>query len=77
MGVMSCSRKGCYEVGCKTYVPEVGYICGDCRNEFEEIVGNEELTISRMITKLEIFLSKKKETFKLVNVQEFFNRNIE
>lgn len=74
---MSCSRKGCYEVGCQTYVPEVGYICSDCRNEFEESVGNEELTVSRMITKLEIFLSQRKETVKLVNVQEFFNRNIE
>jgi hypothetical protein len=77
MGVMGCSRKGCGNAMCDTYVNSVaGYICDDCKSEFEELIGDEELPVSRMVTKLEIFLSKRKKTFELVNVQEFFNRNI-
>lgn len=36
MGVMSCSRSGCKHIMCDTYIPSVGYICGDCQADFKK-----------------------------------------
>lgn len=35
MGVMSCNRKGCENIMCDTYIPEIGYLCWECEKEFK------------------------------------------
>ena len=35
MGVMSCARKGCTNIMCDIYIPEIGYICHECQQEFK------------------------------------------
>jgi hypothetical protein len=35
MGVLPCYRKDCNNIMCNTYVDGVGYICDDCKEEFE------------------------------------------
>lgn len=40
MGVMACSRKGCNHILCDTYISEIGYICGECKQEFKEWLTN-------------------------------------
>ena len=75
MGVMNCTRKGCDNIMCQTYIPEIGYICGDCQREFAIIVGCEVLPESRLRTKLEIFLSKSKDhDHQKLSVEDFFNK---
>jgi hypothetical protein len=32
-----CNRKGCEEVRCPLYIIDHGYICNDCKKEFEEV----------------------------------------
>lgn len=36
MGVMNCYRKGCENILCDTYIPDIGYICRECKEEFKE-----------------------------------------
>jgi hypothetical protein len=36
MGVKSCGRKGCSNIMCDLYIPWLGYICNDCKREFEQ-----------------------------------------
>ena len=38
MGVMSCSRKDCENIMCRTHVDGVGYICDECESEFKEYI---------------------------------------
>lgn len=56
MGVMSCSRKDCENIMCHTYVNDIGYICSDCQREFEEIMGDQQLSGTKMAEELEIFM---------------------
>jgi hypothetical protein len=44
MGVMSCSRKNCDNIMCDTYVDSIGYVCGDCQEEFKRYLENSGLT---------------------------------
>lgn len=80
MGVKSCSRKGCGEIMCDTYVPEVGYVCTDCQAEFKIFLATKplpilnELDISRA---LEEFMKIPKNSFNKgeeMTVSEFFNK---
>lgn len=34
MGVLACDRRGCENIMCDFYVPSVGYICCECKEEF-------------------------------------------
>lgn len=34
MGVMMCSREGCYNIMCDTYIQGIGHICEDCKRDF-------------------------------------------
>lgn len=38
MSVLSCSRNGCNNIMCDTYVDGVGYICNSCQHEFKHYV---------------------------------------
>ena len=78
MGVMSCYRKGCENIMCDTYVPEVGYICYECQNEFKDyleynrIYVEREGEIRRELTK---FMETRKGDFTKgaeVDVDDFF-----
>lgn len=34
MGVRTCSKNGCTNIRCRTYVDWVGYICEECQESF-------------------------------------------
>lgn len=38
MGVKTCSKPGCNNIMCDTYVPEVGYVCTECQDDFVRYV---------------------------------------
>lgn len=38
MSVLSCARRGCENIMCETYVPDVGYVCRECQKEFKGYV---------------------------------------
>lgn len=41
MGVLQCDRKGCPEIMCDYYVLNVGYICGECKSEFQAMINGK------------------------------------
>ena len=57
MGVMSCSRKECENILCDTYIPEVGYLCSGCIEEFKELYSNNKMTNGEIIEALQTFIS--------------------
>lgn len=59
MGVMSCYRKGCDEIMCRTYVDSIGYICSDCKGEFELLYPGK-YSENKLIRKLEKFMTTEK-----------------
>lgn len=34
MGVMACGKKGCENILCDTYIPNIGYVCLECQEQF-------------------------------------------
>ncbi len=82
MGVMSCSRKGCTNIMCDTYISDIGYVCSDCQLDFKEYLKNEEIeaTTEGQIRKaLKPFMNTRKEERyeegKEVSVNDFFSNN--
>lgn len=62
---MTCSRRECEEIMCRTYVPTVGYICSDCKTEFKEYLKNNKIypTTDAEVTKeLDVFMETSKES---------------
>lgn len=57
MGVMSCSRRDCENIMCDTYIDTIGYICGDCKREFEDKLGYTVLPAGEMYKKLKEFMA--------------------
>ncbi len=41
MGVLACSRSGCSNIMCDIYIPEIGYICHECKKQFREYMLNK------------------------------------
>lgn len=77
MGAMNCSRKDCDKPMCDIHISEVGYICYDCRTEFEETLEEGiELTQGEFISKLEIFMNTTKDEYgkDKLTVNEFFGK---
>jgi len=76
MGVMNCSRKDCNEIMCQTYIPSVGYICGDCKFEFENNLNEVCMTEIEFIEELKTFIEKPKDCFdnRGITSYEFFNK---
>ena len=79
MSVLSCARPDCDNVMCKTYVPFVGYICRDCKNEFKNYVYFQKDIIvdskSSTMIALEKFMETRKGDYDKgheVDVDEFF-----
>lgn len=64
MGVLSCSRSNCENIMCDTYIPTMGYICNECKEEFEGLMGTNSHYSKEVIeSKLEMFLETEKEEY--------------
>lgn len=83
MGVMICNRKGCDNIMSRTHIPVVGYICTNCKEEFEDYLyskNKEVLKNSEMITELIKFMStikdcEENDDDEEINVVDFLNNN--
>lgn len=75
MGVMSCHRKDCESIMCRTYVKDAGYICYECQCEFGNKYAGRQLTKTKYLKKLIKFMKSKKLTEdngENLDVHEFF-----
>jgi len=80
MGVLSCHRNGCENIMCDIYIPAVGYVCDDCKEEFKNYTlanGYENLKEYEILKELKNFM---RETVKdeysgnrEMSIDEFFN----
>jgi len=77
---MSCSRKGCENIMCDTYIDGAGYICYECKSEFNlylRQLDNEvkyEGGIKRELIK---FMDTEKDEFvkgEVISVDDFFSK---
>lgn len=81
MGVMSCSRKGCENIMCDTYVKSIGYICNDCKSEFKEYLQKNSLkptTEGEINRELEKFMVTAKDEYpdwSETTVDDFFDKH--
>jgi len=81
MGVMGCYRKECENIMCYTYVPSVGYICGECKNEFKDYLeseGKTDLTEGEIRRELRKFMDSTKGDYnkgERINIDDFFNKH--
>lgn len=82
MGVLPCSRKGCSSIMCDTYVPDVGYICNECQEEFKNFINsieeNSSLTEGKIKKYLKEFMSTEKGEFEggeEMGVDDFFSKH--
>lgn len=81
MGVLPCSRKDCDNIMCDNYVPDVGYVCWECRKEFTEYLEKESLnptTELQIKRELEKFMATSKDAYKdgaTMSVDDFFDKN--
>lgn len=82
MGVMSCSKRGCDNIMCDTYVLNVGYVCYECREDFKK-----HLTLNRIpiysdhdiVIELQKYIEIEKpygdQEIHLENVDKFFQNH--
>lgn len=81
MSVLSCDRKGCDRIMCDTYIPEIGYICNECKSEFKEYLGSKDLDATEMnrnelIHELKHFMEKiQKGSQERISVDSFFEEH--
>lgn len=54
MSVLKCDKRGCTNIMCDTYIPNIGYICDDCKDEFETYMDDKPKT--NLKQELEIFM---------------------
>lgn len=66
MSVMSCSRTGCDNIMCDTYVSGIGYICNECQEEFKLCMsrGGSLFTDVDIIYELRSFMYSEKGTYR-------------
>lgn len=79
MGVMSCYRKGCDNIMCDTYVPSIGYICYECKDEFKtylENKGMDDITECDINRELEKFMGTTKGHYigTKIDIDDFFHK---
>jgi hypothetical protein len=73
MGVMKCSRKGCNNTLCRTYIIEIGYICNNCINEFKEYIKSNNIKINTeldLIKELTLFMGT--DNINKINIDDYF-----
>ena len=78
MGVLPCRRKDCEEIMCQTYIPQIGYLCSTCIREFKnklESEGLKELPENELVSRLETFITSRKISSDIVNIEGYFNNH--
>lgn len=82
MGAMNCSRKDCGSPMCDIYVSEVGYVCYECRKEFEayvETLRTKPQTEREFVLALQQFFKSPKGSLDpkapKIDIHEFFNKH--
>lgn len=43
---MTCARKGCDVILCRTYVPSIGHVCRECQEEFKNYLYSQKDVIA-------------------------------
>lgn len=82
MGVMSCARKDCDNVMCDDYLDNFGYICYECKEEFNLFAiskGKRFATVEEFQELLEEFREVDKQTSiteneNNISVEKFFEQ---
>lgn len=81
MGVLSCSRDGCSNIMCDTYVDGIGYICTECQEEFKEyilITGSRAASHNGIHHALETYMETSKgeyhKNIQSSKIDEFFEK---
>lgn len=81
MGLMYCSRKGCDNIMCSNYIIRegYGYICYDCKNEYESILEFKKPTsIKKAYKLLDKMLDSEKVIVKdsdIIKIEDIINEN--
>lgn len=63
---MPCYRTGCTNIFCDTHIPELGYICSECQNEFKNFLIKNKLNPSEereILTHLKQFMQTEKNYY--------------
>ena len=81
MGVLPCHREDCDSIMCEYYVQGIGYICWECKGEFQDYIEkkfSEDLTEGQIEHELRAFMNTAKSAVtnkeNIVSVDEFFNQ---
>jgi hypothetical protein len=78
MGVLSCSRSGCGNIMCDIYIPSVGYVCDECKEEFKEYIAMHPIdNEDEIIMALRDFMESTKEIFDKkysIRIDQFFEK---
>jgi len=80
MGVLSCSRDGCSNIMCDTYVDGIGYICTECQEEFKEyiLINGNRTTDKGIYYALETYMETTKgeysKNIQSSEIDEFFEK---
>ena len=74
---MTCSRLNCENIMCDTYIPEIGYICNECKEEFKrflEKTGNQPKTDMEIKAQLSQFMQTEFVRFDgiEISIDDFF-----
>jgi transposase-like protein len=78
---MSCSRRGCSNVMCDTYINDIGYVCHDCQKEFQLFLDENNKNpknANEIHDELEKFMettSRKNYDSGELSIDEFFRQN--
>ena len=80
MGVMGCHRRDCENIMCATYISAVGYVCGECQQEFKEYLkamneDEENMSKKSILRRLTTFMKTEKATYinsEVISVDDFF-----
>lgn len=79
MGARECSKKGCDDVMCDTYINDIGYICDECKGEFKLYLESQNITAitsTDIKRNLAIFMRIYKGTHTgKMTVDEFFDEH--
>lgn len=74
MGVLQCSRRGCDNIMCDIYVPQIGYVCNECREEF---IFRMKVRDLRYDSEIHAALEEFMDTYAYHGVREFTTNNVE
>ena len=78
MGVKKCSRRGCDNLMCQTYVDRIGYVCRECQMEFKNSPVYSMKGDKVDDTQIEMFLYSFMQTYKgRYNTSDIIDRYFE